>query len=89
MASARASEPSSEWPVEAPVMTPMRKGWPEACDLDGAGGDGVGDFLGGAGGGEAAEGDGLAVLDQIGGFGRCERGKVSFHKGGISFKCLT
>ena len=36
----------------------------------GAGGDGLGNVLGGAGGSEAAEGDGLPVLDEFGGFGR-------------------
>ena len=37
--------------------------------LRGAGRDGLGDFLGGAGGSEAAESDSLAVLNLRGGLG--------------------
>src|SRR5690606_36344290 len=45
----------------------------------GAGRDGAGDFLGHAGGGEAAEGDGIAVADERGGFGGSERGEGKGH----------
>ena len=81
MASALASAPSSDVPVEAPVSTPIWNSRP-ACVLGGGPlGDGHGNGLGRAGRCEAAEADGLAVLDQRGSLLGRQQGKGKNHMG--------
>ena len=65
LAAARA--PSSSGPVEAPVKTPTRKGFPSAWSFVHAAGKGGGELLGIAGAGETAHADVVAIADEGGG----------------------